>query len=332
MNLQPNLPHKDTDGTIEQPYQLSVNRVFEPLTANNKATISKYEHDMDHRDIFVNMEENNSEKAYALHRKLFIQKENYDLRLTGAALCINTDLKIFWHLLNRKKIKDEMSIFDFCEEMKLANPRNKNTHKMVIESFYRLSNNIMTIAAESYSATFQLISYKKENEMIKYSFNEDFLKLVNSKNGLERHNINTLNDLNYGISKQLYTMLVKNKYKKDGSRSFTIDELKEELGIKITKKGKIKERIKESLEELKLHCIISDYYMKLDDVIIYNRHNKLKTIETIEEEKKVSEVKNEDIKPKIKANVKKSYTKEELDEIMKNGDINNINDCFQYGI
>lgn len=329
MKLQPNLLYKDDIKTIEQPFQLSVNRVFEVLSVRDKVTLTEYNEDMDHRSVLKNIKDNEKNKEETLNREIRINKDKYDMYINGPALCVSTDLKIFWHLLSRKEIEDEISIIDFCKELEIAN--KKENHKTIIESFYRLSNNNIQFATEDTTMFFKMVTYKKENEMIKYSFNEDFLKLVNSKNGLERHNIKTLSNLKIGISKVLYTTLVSNKYKKDGSRNFTIQELAELLDVKITKKSKFKEKIKKSLIELKDNNIITDFIMKLDDVIIYNRHNKLKTIETTEEEKEVSEVKSEDIKPKIKANVTSGHNQETLNALRED-DINNINDCFQYGI
>lgn len=275
MKLQPNLKYNDELKTIEQPYQLS-NRMFDVLSNKNKATLSEYSEKMDHREVFRDMIENNKDKEFSLNRVIYIKKEKYDMEIKGASLCVDIDLRIFWHLLNRKLESDSITIENLCKELDYNNYRDSKTHKTIIESFYRLSNNNITIVTENSTLVFKLVSYKKEDNIIKYSFNEDFLKLVNSKNGLERYNIITLKDLKYGVSKLLYTMLVRNKYKKDGSREFKCDELIKVLGLKHKKASKSKESIKSALQELKDNKIIGDFTMKLNNIVIKDVYSVLR--------------------------------------------------------
>lgn len=317
MEIQPNLKYKNN--IIEQPYQFSVNSIFLPLTVRDKATISEYTKEMDHRMVLRNIKDNENNTELSLYREIRINKDNYDMYINGAALCVDTDLKIFWHLLNRKLVSDEINIVDLCKELEFKNPFDTKNHKTIIESFYRLSNNNIEIASSNTTYAFKLVTYKKEDDNIKYSFNEDFLTLMNSKNGLQRHSLTTLRSLKSSTSKLLYIMLVHNKYNLQGVRYFDFDELINTLGIVNKRKDKSKSTLKKALQELKDNKIIGDFNMKLNDVTIYNNHYINNNKNVIEDKKDV------DNKVDIKENKKNSLA------IGENGQFENkLNDDDVY--
>ena len=333
MKLQPNLKYRNEDIIVEQPYQMSVNRIFEVLSSRDVASFSEYSKTMDSISLLDNIKNNIKNTPYSLNREIIIKKENYSMYINGAALCVDKDLKIFWHLLDRKLQTDEFKISDFCKEMGISNPYLAQNHKSIIESFFRLSSNNVKLATKGDDVSikgveysFNMIDYRRENDTIKYSFNKDFLKLVNSKNGLQRHSLTILNNFKVSASKMLYTMLSSNKYNQEGIRKFNIDDLMEQLGMKDKRKDKAKDYLKKALKELKDKFIIGDFNMKLNDVTIYNNHYVTKKEQEaikakIKEDKKVEEeVKKDSFNKSVKKNttVKKKVIKNPL-ALDKNG-------------
>lgn len=308
MQLQPNLPYDGEYKIIEQPRQFSVNGIFSIISVRDKATLNKYSDEMDHREILLDIETTNDKDS--LYRKIHIQNGEFYTIVKGAALCVNTDLRIFWHLLNRKKVSDNISIQDLCEELEYSVKSHKGNHKTIVESFYRLSNNLVNIAAQRYSASFQLLDYEKNGDIITYRFHKNFLNLMNSKNGLERHSIKILKQLKLGVSKLMYTMLVDNKYNNEGIRIFEYEDLAKTLNLTNKKIGKNKEKIKAALQELKSNHIIGDFKMKLSKITIYNNNFMLN-------------------KKAINPNIVKSNNNDssEIDNVFDMYDDNNMNDC-----
>lgn len=276
-NLQPNLPFGNLKKTIEQPYQFSIDKIFIPLQKNQITTMKIYNKSMTETEIYneffksiKNRQLDDKNKSF--ERLIVVENENYSMHVSGCCLDINSDLDLFFRLLELKQISNEMTLTQLCKLLGKGNPSAVKVHQSIIESLLRLESNSFVITTKNIKFNrFNLFNFWKKGEVIGYSFNPEFLQLMNSGFALKRHDLVTFSSIKGGNSKSLYLHLSdsNNRYNRDGLRSIPISEAAEMAGLENRKdKYKINELLKESLKILKDFEIIGDFSFRKGEIII----------------------------------------------------------------